>query len=176
MALTYPKKYEKEIDPETWDQKVKMTTAEEKHLNGFLLHRIAQYKDSEYTGTMLWYCIKEDFAEWKKETWAIPSKDIVREFRNFIRKNGVFVPMDGRSIGEAIQGDVIDAKEEHEWTLQEIEHHLRTLKKFNSEWNNKLNPYWDSSLIPQPTTSTYNPTLSFTSSGAVPQITLEPQP
>ena len=71
------------------------------------------YKDSEYNDTMLWYYIKEDFVGWTKETWAPANKDIVREFRNFLRENGVFVPMDGGVIGDNIQERVINAKEEH---------------------------------------------------------------
>jgi len=34
----------------------------------------------------------------------------------------VFISIDGGIIGDNIQEQVIDAKEEHEWTLQEIEH------------------------------------------------------
>ena len=54
MALTYPKKYEKDINPETWDIAIiDPATVEQQDLNGFLLHRMAHYKDSEYTDTML---------------------------------------------------------------------------------------------------------------------------
>ena len=34
----------------------------------------------------------------------------------------MFVPINGGNIGDNIQEYVIDAKEEHEWTPQEIEH------------------------------------------------------
>ena len=54
MALTYPNKYKKDIDPETWDTaKIDPANAEEKDLNGFLLHRMAHYEDSEYNNTIL---------------------------------------------------------------------------------------------------------------------------
>ena len=43
----------------------------------------------------------------------------------------MFVPIDGGNIGDNIQEHIINAKEEHEWTLQEIEHQ----KKFNSRGN-----------------------------------------
>ena len=68
MALTYPKKYEKDINS---------ANAEQQDLNGFLLYCIAQYTDSEYNNPMLWYCIKEDFVRWIKETWALIKKNIV---------------------------------------------------------------------------------------------------
>ena len=54
MALTYPKKYEKDINPETWNTDIiNFANAEQQGLNGFLLHRMAHYKDSEYNDTAL---------------------------------------------------------------------------------------------------------------------------
>jgi hypothetical protein len=62
MALTYPKKYEKNIDLETWDiVTVDPTNSKQQDINGFLLHRMAHYRDSDYNDTMLWHYIKEDF-------------------------------------------------------------------------------------------------------------------
>ena len=61
MALTYPKKYKKDINPKTWNRDINLTTAEQQDLNGFLLHYIAHYKDRKYKDIMLWYYIKEDF-------------------------------------------------------------------------------------------------------------------
>jgi hypothetical protein len=72
---------------------------------------MAHYKDSEYNDIMLWYCMKEDFVGWIKETWAPAKKDIVWDFRNFLREYRVFVPKDGGIIGDNIQERVIDAKE-----------------------------------------------------------------
>ena len=54
MALTYPKKYEKDINLETWDTDlINFTNAEQQDLNGFLLYHMAHYKDSEYNDIML---------------------------------------------------------------------------------------------------------------------------
>jgi hypothetical protein len=68
IALTYLKKYENDINPETWSRDINPTNAEQQDLNGFLLHRIAHYKDSKYDNTALWECIREDFIGWTKET------------------------------------------------------------------------------------------------------------
>ena len=68
MALTYPKKYEKDINPKIWNRDINPVTAEQQDLNGFLLYCMAHYKDREYKDIMLWYCIKEDFVGWTKET------------------------------------------------------------------------------------------------------------
>ena len=61
MALTYLRKYKNNINPETWNKDINLANAKQQDLNGFLLHRMAHYKDSEYDDTMLWYYIKEDF-------------------------------------------------------------------------------------------------------------------
>ena len=54
MALTYLKKYEKDINPEIWNTDIiNFVNAKQQDLNGFLLYRIAHYKDSKYNDTML---------------------------------------------------------------------------------------------------------------------------
>jgi len=120
-----------------------------------LLHRIAHYKDSEYNNTVLWEYIREDFVRWTKKTWAPAKKDIVWDFHDFLWENGVFVPKDGGAIGDNIQEQVIDTKEEHEWTPQEIEYQLHTMKKFNSQWNPSNTPL--EMLLPSSSTHLYQP-------------------
>ena len=62
MALTYPKKYKKDINPETWDTAIiNPENVNKQDLNGFLLHHMTHYKDNEYNNTTLWECIREDF-------------------------------------------------------------------------------------------------------------------
>ena len=78
---------------------------------------MAYYKDSKYNNTMLQYYIKEDFVGWIKGIQTLIKKDIVRDFCNFLREYGVFVPIDGGTIRDNIQEQVIDVKEEYEWTL-----------------------------------------------------------
>ena len=63
---------------------------------------MAYYKDSKYNDTALWECMKEDFVGWIKEIWVLAKKVIVRDFRNFLRENGVFVPIDGGIIRDNI--------------------------------------------------------------------------
>ena len=49
----------------------------------------------------------------------------------------MFVPINGGNIGNNIQEQILDAKEEHKWTPQEIEieHQIRATKKLNSRGN-----------------------------------------
>jgi len=68
MALTYLKKYKKDINPEIWNTNIiNFINAKQQDLNRFLLYYIVYYKDSEYNNTMLWYYIREDFIRWIKE-------------------------------------------------------------------------------------------------------------
>ena len=62
MALTYLKKYKEDINLKIQKKAIiDLTNANKQDLNGFLLHRMAHYKDSKYNDTVLQECIKEDF-------------------------------------------------------------------------------------------------------------------
>ena len=62
MALTYPKKYKKDINLETQDIAIiNFVNVKQQDLNRFLLYYIVYYKDSKYNNIMLQQCIKEDF-------------------------------------------------------------------------------------------------------------------
>ena len=61
MALTYPKKYKKDINLEIWDTDINPINTKQQDLNGFLVYCIVYYTDSKYKDLMLQYCIKEDF-------------------------------------------------------------------------------------------------------------------
>ena len=136
MALTYLKKYKKEINLKIQNKAIiNLANANKQDLNGFLLHRMAYYKDSEYNNTALQECIKEDFIRWTKETWTPVNKDIIQDFRNFLQEYRVFVLKDRGVIKDNIQEQVLNAKEEYKWTLQEIKHQLRTIRKLNLQQN-----------------------------------------
>jgi len=54
MALTYPKKYEDNINLEIWNTNItSLKDIDQQDLNGFLLYRIVYYKDSKYNNAML---------------------------------------------------------------------------------------------------------------------------
>ena len=55
----------------------------------------------------------------------------MQDFYNFLQENRVFVSKDGGIIKNNIQKQIINIKEEHKWTLQEIKYQLYTIKKFN---------------------------------------------
>ena len=103
MALTYLKKYKEDINLKIWNKAIiDFINANKQDLNGFLLHRMAHYKDSKYNDTALWECMKEDFIKQIKEIWTPINKDIVQDFHNFLQKNGVFIPKNRGAIGDNI--------------------------------------------------------------------------
>ena len=117
MALTYLKKYKNNINPDIQDRAIiNFANAKQQDLNGFLLYRIAHYKDSKYNNTILQYYIKEDFVGQTKETQVPINKDIIQDFYNFLQEYRVFVPIDRGVIRDNIQEYIINAKEEYKWT------------------------------------------------------------
>ena len=118
MALTYLKKYKKDIDPKIQNKAIiNPINAEQQDLNRFLLYYIVYYKDSEYNNTILQYYIKEDFVRQIKEIQVPINKDIVQNFRNFLQEYRVFVPIDRGVIRDNIQEYIINVKEEYKQTL-----------------------------------------------------------
>ena len=61
MALTYPKKYKKDINLKIWDIDINSINTKQQDLNGFLVYCIVHYTESKYKDLILYYCIKEDF-------------------------------------------------------------------------------------------------------------------
>ena len=105
--------YAKLID-EDWDEfTINTTTCTAKQVNGFLLHRILFYRSRYYADEQLWEYFREDFVGWTADTWALGNIYIIQNFRDFLQEKGVFVPIDGGNIGDNIQKQVLNAKEEH---------------------------------------------------------------
>ena len=78
MALTYLKKYKIHINLKIQNIAIiNLENINKQDLNGFLLYRIAHYKDSKYNNTALWEYIREDFVKQINETWAPAKKNII---------------------------------------------------------------------------------------------------
>ena len=77
---------------EDWDEfAFNTTTCTAKQVNGFLLHYIVFYRDRCYADSQLWEYFREDFAGWTADTWALGNVHIVRDFRDFLRRNRVYI-------------------------------------------------------------------------------------
>ena len=113
-------RYVRLID-EDWDYfrlNVRNTTAE--RINSFLLHHILYYRTQSFTDSKLWEYFREDFEDWTLDTWKLGDTKIVREFRDFLRRNGVCVVKNGAPIAGNIQA-IIANSEEPVWTKEEIQ-------------------------------------------------------
>src|ERR1019366_4391051 len=84
---------------EDWDYpRIDLADASTERINGYLLWIIISYRKGAYTDIKLWECFKEDFEGWTIDTWRQANTTIVREFRDFLRRNGLYVPKNGASI------------------------------------------------------------------------------
>ena len=68
MALTYLKKYKKDINLEIQDTDIDPINTKQQDLNRFLVYHIVYYTDSKYKDLMLQCYIKEDFIKQIKKT------------------------------------------------------------------------------------------------------------
>lgn len=116
----------------------------EEQVNGFLLHHIVYYRIQLFTDYKLWEYFREDFEDWKVSTWKVGSTKVVREFRDFLRRNGVYIVKNGLPIAANIQA-IIDSPEEPIWTEEEIQKQMKEPETniFSNEgnFNSKRNPY-----------------------------------
>jgi len=122
---------------EDWDEfAFDTTTCTAKQVNGFLLHHIIFYRNRCYADSQLWEYFREDFMGWTADTWALGNVNIVRDFRDFLRRNGVYVAENGNPIASNIQA-VITSTEEPIWTEAKIIRQLRKPKNnpYSSEGN-----------------------------------------
>ena len=53
MALTYLKKYKKDINLKIWDIDIDFINTKQQDLNGFLVYCIVHYTDSKYNNIIL---------------------------------------------------------------------------------------------------------------------------
>ena len=53
MALTYLKKYKKDINLKIWDTDIDSVNTKQQDLNRFLVYHIVHYIDSKYKDSML---------------------------------------------------------------------------------------------------------------------------
>ena len=63
MALTYLKKYKKDINLEIQEIDINSINTKQQDLNRFLVYYIVYYTDSKYNNIILQYYIKEDFVK-----------------------------------------------------------------------------------------------------------------
>ncbi|RKF84078.1 putative powdery mildew-specific protein [Golovinomyces cichoracearum] len=115
-----------DLDPTTPD-------ANAKTLHTYIAQRLAWYAEIEYTAGRLWELYKEDFKSWTVEMMDKCKADMLYLLRDFLVKNGVFIPRDNRRLAIRLI-DVVNEIEDHEWTQEEIEIQMRRGGGFSSSY------------------------------------------
>jgi hypothetical protein len=136
--------YVRHIDKDWNDLTLDVANTTTKRVNGFLLNNIIYYRKQSYTDYKLWEYFREDFEDWTLDTWKLGHTEVVREFRDFLRRNGVYVVKNEALIASNIHA-VITNPEEPVWTQEEIQKQMNEPQTnlFSNEgnFNSKRNPH-----------------------------------
>ena len=111
--------YAKLIDKNQDEFTINIITYTAKQVNGFLLYYIVFYQNRCYADLQLWEYFREDFAGQTANTQALGNANIVRDFRDFLHRNRVYVTKNGNLITSNIQAIIISI-EELVWTEAKI--------------------------------------------------------
>ena len=154
--MPYPlsNEYADRIDKDNWGRNFDPSDKEhctEKRTTGHVLHALVVYRSNKWQDRLLWGYFQEDFAGWKQETFEIAENADVRALRDHMRMYGVYAPKDGRRIAANL-AEIVEQDEYHEWTEDEVNHHLRHYTEFHSRWNpSRRSSTPPPQLAPQPT-------------------------
>jgi hypothetical protein len=103
--------YAKHIDKDWDDLTIDVTNTTLEQVNRYLLNNIRYYRGRFYTDYKLWECFREDFEDWTLDTWKLSHTRIIREFRDFLCRNGVYVVRNGALIASNIQAVLTNLEE-----------------------------------------------------------------
>ncbi|RKF61025.1 hypothetical protein GcM3_160017 [Golovinomyces cichoracearum] len=118
MSLLFPKhlsEMAESVDKEKWGKNLT-----EKVINGHILHTKLWYEKGDYEDYEMWEVFREDFEGWTTEIFNLGDTKILRDFRNFLVQNGVYIPRNGAKVLDALSKVVRD-ENYHEWIDQEIQ-------------------------------------------------------
>ncbi|POS82599.1 hypothetical protein EPUL_006820 [Erysiphe pulchra] len=109
------------------------------NINGYIIWVMKIWKDSEYRNEALIEAFQEDFAEWTTEIFDVADKLLLRDLRDHLRKNGVFIECKpGIKYAKQLE-NILKQDVNHNWTEQEIEY-VSNRGIFNSRFNPKMYP------------------------------------
>ena len=124
------------IDEKTWSKDIDVSDPKEltpEMINGHILYNTQVYASEGWEDYDLWEHFTTSFQNWTKELFDKAKNDLVIALREQLRRHGVFIAKDGKSVAgnmaKALEGDF------HEWTDSEVDYRLKTAKIFNSSFN-----------------------------------------
>ncbi|KAI1003013.1 hypothetical protein K3495_g5191 [Podosphaera aphanis] len=120
-------------------------------INGFISWSMEEYKRRKFRDNSLWEAIGDDFEGWTREMFEKANKHCLRELRDLLRENGVFLQK-GRLISIAGELEkVVSEPKPQEWTLEQIREQMQ--EKFNSRYSRLA---YLSSFLPDQSVSVHN--------------------
>lgn len=134
--LSIPDRLRDGVNKEKWGKRFDIEDTEnhdQEAVDTYILYREEWYRFRGYDDYRLWDYFREDFEGWTPDLFALGGTDTVRDFRDYLREYGVFIPKNGERISKNLC-QVINEEKWHEWTTEEVENQLAT-KKFFSFWN-----------------------------------------
>ena len=127
---------QKPFDPARWKREIdasKIDSPEE--LDALIEWRLQVYGQKRWRDWQLWNNFQEDFATFTKETFKVAAPGVIRDLRDFLRANGVFVQM-GRGLKIAHElFKVLQEENPTAWTEEDIQKQMDTIDGFNSHQN-----------------------------------------
>ena len=110
----------------------------ESDLNGFITWRINRYEKFNYRDYDLWAAFVEDFIDFTETQFQLANKDCVRNLRDFLCANGVYVHRQARVSMVKELFKVLQEDNPHEWTDDEIQNQIKSSQGFNSILKSRL--------------------------------------
>ena len=96
----------------------------ESDLNGFISWCIDRYEDEKFRDYELWEAILEDFIDFTETLFQLADKDYVRNLRNFLCANGVYVHKQARISMAKELSKILQEDKPHEGTNDEIQNQV----------------------------------------------------
>src|ERR1700735_3839061 len=107
MATSATKKSTSAIDTKKWKTRINATATDIKEVKAFINWRLSIYKKKGWKGFDLWESFVNDFESFTKDILNNLGKDRLKEIRDYLHKNRVYVRKEARkSIADGLLGTI----------------------------------------------------------------------
>jgi hypothetical protein len=95
------------INTEKWETGINATVTDIKEIKAFVDWRLSIYKEKGWKGFDLWESFVDDFESFTKDILSDLGKDRLKEIRDYLRENGVYIRKEARkSIADGLLGAI----------------------------------------------------------------------
>jgi hypothetical protein len=115
-----------------WPKGIDIEVAGIEEIDDFIAFKVTEYIHYDFQDDELWELYKEDFKDFTIAIFKDCNQPGIRKLRAMLRMYGVWVRKDRRkTVAESLY-NTLQEDEPTEWTAQEIEEHLQTVREFKS--------------------------------------------